>query len=459
MSKNVAAVIAAHGYCVGCGACAGICPNGALEMQWQKNGDRIVVETGGCNEKCSLCLQVCPFSNASLNEKIIAEDLFVKQSKIKYNSDTGFYHSCYGGHSKEREHRAKGASGGMVTWITEKLLKGDLVDAVVCVEKLEGENQDLFGYCIADNVESLQKAASTKYYPVEISKVLKTIKNNDTEKRYAIVGLPCTLKAVRNAMGHIPKLNRQIKYLLGLVCGHLPNRFYTDYLARVSGLGYVRLSSVQYRSKLGISKANEYCFIAGDAEKRQGKPLPFKNKVLRAWVHRFFQINSCNFCEDVFAETADAVFMDAWLPGFVKDPKGSSLVLVRSPELDDMLQQGVKMDSCHLDPVQISEIIKSQKGVIKDKKTDISGRLYYERKKRGKNSPNKKAASDSLIYLKNRDTIETNLALQEKTKKYWPVVRNKPLWVFHLILLPQLLQALVLNNKRRLKLVLKKLKL
>ena len=60
------------------------------------------------------------------------------------------------------------------------------------------------------------------------------------------------------------------------------------------------------------------------------------------WAFGAFQPAACNSCDDVFAETADVVFGDAWLPQYTDDWRGTNVVVTRSPEADRILADGVR---------------------------------------------------------------------------------------------------------------------
>ena len=57
----------------------------------------------------------------------------------------------------------------------------------------------------------------------------------------------------------------------------------------------------------------------------EGIPLSNQGLPYHLWHYQYFKHNACNFCDDVFGETADITFMDAWLPEYVRDYKGTSL--------------------------------------------------------------------------------------------------------------------------------------
>ena len=51
------------------------------------------------------------------------------------------------------------------------------------------------------------------------------------------------------------------------------------------------------------------------------------------WVNEVGGLRSCLFCDDVFAELADATFMDAWLPEYAADRCGTNLVICATKSL------------------------------------------------------------------------------------------------------------------------------
>jgi len=429
---DVTSEIVSNGYCIGCGVCAGVCPSKLLEMNWQENGDRVPIKAGECPPKCNLCLRVCPFSDQDHNESTLAKERFGAIPGIQYHEVVGYYLSTYVGYSLVADHRSRGSSGGMCTWMLETLLDIGQVDAVVCVGR--GESPDcLFTYKIVQDIESVRSAAGSRYYPVDIAETLKLLQAPGPERRYAVVGLPCTLKALRLAMIHSPQLRRRVTFLLGLVCGHLPNRYYTEYLTRLSGVPLEQVVTVDYRLK-GKDRAGNYLFRARTIDGTEGKRVPFQGRVSWAWNMGYFQYNACDYCDDVFAEVADAVFMDAWLAEYELDPHGHSLIIVRSPRLREILEKGREEGACYLHSVSVEKIIDSQRGAVRRKKEEIAGRLYWARKC-GYRVPRKRIAPSESSWRQHRREIEARVNIRQRSKEIWPRLRDAPLWRFHLAML------------------------
>ena len=108
-----------------------------------------------------------------------------------------------------------------------------------------------------------------------------------------------------------------------------------------------------------------------DKAERVGEGVVFCTEGMnRIWCDRYFTPNSCNFCEDIFAELADVCFMDAWLPAYKSDFRGTNIVLVRSSEIL-ACYQNTGFNDASLRPIKIDDVIKSQIGVVRAKRGEM----------------------------------------------------------------------------------------
>lgn len=434
MSKphQVVTEIVEQALCCGCGVCAGICPSQSLKMAWRDNGDLAPVLVGKCSAGCRLCLKVCPFGPEAASEDRLARERFNDSDVSRHDEAVGFYLEAFVGYSLTGGHRERGASGGMTTWLLETLLNKGLVDSVVCVGAGSGGDR-LFEYKIMADVETLRAAASSRYYPVDMAEAVSLINSDNQGLRYAVVGLPCVLKGLRLAMEAMPHLRRRIVYTLGLTCGHMPNRFYTEYLASVSGITKDSLASAEYRLKEDTTRAGNFKFQAVAQNGCFGEAIPF-SRISNIWMDGYFQVNACNYCDDVFAEVSDVVFMDAWLPQYTGDTRGHSLLVVRHKDLLPLFAEGVETGSCYLESLPIARIAESQGGVIENKRTMLGGRLYaaglYDKK-----VPIKRYPVDLGIYRRYRRKIEAHYSVQQASKVLWPRLGVKSPVVFRLYML------------------------
>jgi len=314
-----------------------------------------------CNN-CGLCLEVCPANREKINQNDIAKLYFEKEKDIHYHPAIGFYLSSYIGYSLTDFHREHGASGGMITWLLERLLSSGSVDRII-VAKNSDSNNVLFKMKIVSSIKEIRDASNSKYYPLELSNCLEKIINSKEEHKYAIVGLPCFLYGIRKAMFQNPRLKKEIKFLIGLVCGHCPNASYTEYLSKLAEIKLKDIKTVNYRVKKGAKTSINYGFQIKKKDGTYSKIL-WNNIIGKLWNKYYFCHNVCNYCDDIFAEVADIVFMDAWLPEAIPVVQGTSIIVVRNSILDDILVEGNQKGSCSLKPCPIEKVVKSQKSTI-----------------------------------------------------------------------------------------------
>lgn len=164
-------------------------------------------------------ISVCPFSGVGPNEDEIGRELF--DDNCKYHDKIGYNLATYASFVAEDEFRANGSSGGMGTWILTELFNHGLIDRVIHVGKHESTDADqrLFSYQVSSSIEEIHAGAKSRYYPIKMSGVLDIIQH--CPGRYAIVGLPCFIKAIRLMAKENPVIREQIRFCIGLVCGHL----------------------------------------------------------------------------------------------------------------------------------------------------------------------------------------------------------------------------------------------
>ncbi len=375
VSDNVCSIIVKNDFCIGCGVCAGICPSQTLKMMLSPFGEFNPVDVHGkCLANCHLCLTSCPFGNRDENEDTIASALFAQQAGIKHTRETGYYLSSYVGFSNVDDHRANGSSGGLATWLLEKLLTEQRVDHVICVRPAENEDT-FFKFDIFTASLDVRNASRSSYYPNQLSEVIQYVLNHSG--RYAVTGLPCYLKALRLASAKIPKLRTRIIYYVGLACGQLPSTRFVDYMAAKLGIEASVVCRVQFRVKDYKRPANDYGLMV--EYQRMGakdqKTIYRSEGMGRIWSYGYFKHNACSYCDDVFAEVADVVLMDAWLQGYAEKSEGFSIALIRHSEIEKLFIEGAAASELSLQEIPIEAVMVSQRGVLTRKRTDLADRL------------------------------------------------------------------------------------
>lgn len=363
----------ANDLCCGCGVCAAICPRENLFMQLDQRGQYQPHDKADCPPTCSACIRCCPFATTQINETELAKALFGSQQGIQWQDELGYFDQLWVGHAVVGDFRAAGASGGLASWMLYELLKVHEIDAVICIRPTNTVGR-LYEYCTIREPAALLNSSGSAYYPVELAAVLREIKN--TPGRYVITGLPCVCKGVRLAMKRDPRLAERIVYIFGLVCGHTVTAAFTTYLAAKSGLDPNTLTQWKSRIKDPQTPAHNFAFQGFDGHRHA--TLHWLPDVAEVWSSKILTPQACLQCDDIFAETADVVFMDAWLPAYAKEWRGTSLVLTRRVELGTLLAKGLHAKTLAIKPANPSDILASQKGVVMEKRRTLAQRLSLE---------------------------------------------------------------------------------
>lgn len=361
--------------CSGCGVCAEACPTSVAKMVFEPQlGSFIPVKLGqNCGNPCVVCEQACPFMADAPTTPGLTQALYGQVPGVQVDDVLGYYAGAYVGYSEQ--HRLKSASGGLLTWVLERLLEQKEVDGICCVGP-DAQSPTLFSYRICRTVAELRECSGSCYQPVHLADVLREIKQ--TEGRYAIVALPCTAKALRMAMKLNARLRRRIAAILGVACGGLTNRHFVDYVSQ-RFMGAESPVAINFRVKRPDARA-QHRFVFGfrdAAGNPSEKEATFSDGIGRIYQSHHFTLEACHYCDDMFAECADAVFLDAWLPEYEKDWRGDTIVLTRSPRLQEILAQGLRESAITVKPIGPELVRKSQGGGIRGKRGHNSSHVAH----------------------------------------------------------------------------------
>ena len=402
------------GYCIGCGACASASKGDIRIVENKYQRYQAKIKEGLSESAQSNALKVCPFSNQGPNEDEISRLTFNKHG-TQIGEVIGHYKSLYAGHVINDDIRLKATSGGIITWTLNKLLQENYIDAVIHVKRSEKEGS-IFEYGISTNIEDVLKGAKSRYYPVEISSVMDYVKNNDL--RYAFVGLPCFVKAVRKYALVDDDISKRIKFFIGLVCGHLKSKAFAEYVGWQAGIKPEDLSYIDFRYKIPDRPADSYGIEVEDKDGNK-KVLVARDTSGTNWGLGYFKYKACDYCDDIFSETADLAVGDAWLKHYTSDSKGNSVVITRNRIIDKIIEDGVKSDELKLDPVDDEEMRKAQGGGFRHRRVALGYRLYLKQKD-GLWFPQKRVGVNKNSISGSRKLIfNFRVYLRDKSAEYW----------------------------------------
>jgi coenzyme F420 hydrogenase subunit beta len=262
-----------------------------------------------------------------------------------------------------------------------ELLRRGLIDAVVHVRPRTpgADDSRLFDFALSRTEDELRARAKSRYYPVEMSEALARVRSEPG--RYAFVGVPCYVKAIRRLAAADPAIGSRVAVTLALVCGHLKSTRFADSFAWQTGIEPGTLSEVDFRRKLPDRPANRYG-VELHGRGPDGEPRevvsPTDAFFGSNWGHGFFKYEACDYCDDVLGETADITVGDAWLPEYVEDSAGTNVVVVRTPELASVVEEGIADGRLALSELSPDRVAASQDAGLRHRREGLSYRLLLK---------------------------------------------------------------------------------
>lgn len=321
--------------------------------------------------------KVSAMVNSDLNESVLGKKLFGKTKDIKHDKVLGYYTDLYAGYVATSDYRANASSGGIGTWLLEQLLEKKLIDGVIHVIPTDPKNDGiLFKYTISKTPKAIKTGAKSRYYPGDLSEVLKTAKKSGG--KYAITGIPSFITELRLLAEHDPEFKKLIAFTIGLVCGHQKSTKYAEALAWQHGIKPGDLISVDFRKKVEGQPSNRY--ISEFTGKINGKIKTItkdQDELFASnWAHGMFKSKLSDFTDDAFNELADISLGDAWLPEYTKDSKGNNVIIVRNKVIADIIKAGIKNKTLALDELTPQRVVKSQSGLVHHNQDELPYRLH-----------------------------------------------------------------------------------
>ncbi|MGH2063306.1 Coenzyme F420 hydrogenase/dehydrogenase, beta subunit C-terminal domain [Aerococcus urinaeequi] len=373
--------------------------------------------------------KVLPYLNDQYNKKEFTSTLFSSIKNIKYNESLGYYNGLYVGNVIEGSYREEASSGGFGTWIFKELLENNYIDGVLHVK--ESKNQDiLFDYGVSKTIEEIKEGAKTRYYPVELSKVLEFVKDNPG--KYAVIGIPTFIATLRLLVENDIYFRENLVYFIGLVCGHQKSTKFGELMAWQAGIKPGNPYKINFREKLLNSPANKYGITVYSDELEKGfKTIPTSKLYGQNWGYGFFKSVSSDFTDDVFNETADVTLGDAWLPQYTQDSLGNNILIVRNEVIKSLLVKAREEGRISLNDESESTIFNSQSSHYNHTHDELSYREFLKEKK-GEWYPNSEVlASKKIPYLRKKVQETRQLLAHQSHISYQKAVEKNDIEVFY----------------------------
>lgn len=291
--------------CTGCGACANICPTGAISMVQNREGFYIPqIDDKKCIH-CGLCDKTCPILNK------LATD---NQYPIPY---------VYAGWNKDEKIRMKSSSGGIFSIFADFILeKGGYVCGAAFVE------QNKVKHIIISSKKDLSKLRGAKYVQSEIGNVFKEIKQLLNKDRWVLFsGTPCQAAGLKSF------LNKDYDKLLVIdtICHGVPSPLvFNKYLQFLENKHSKKINKIDFRDK--STGWDSYSFSIKGDDDIQYKELFTKNIYFNGFLNNLFLNQICTSCPfSPFPKQSDLTIGDFWeiqnIDKNLYDNKGVSLLI------------------------------------------------------------------------------------------------------------------------------------
>ena len=313
-------------YCVGCNACAQICPKQCISMHEDHEGFIYPkVDTTECID-CNRCEKACP---------------------VIYSDKARTPLTVYAVKSRDEVIRKESSSGGVFTLLAEQTIQQQ---GVVFGAGFNADWEVVHSY--TETLEGLQKFRGSKYVQSLVGESFKQVSQFLKEGREVLFsGTPCQVAGLKKY------LNKAYSNLLtvDIVCHGVPSpkvfRLYLDEV--ITQVGFVKketvlsanlnrelIQDIQFRNKTHGWKRFSFLLSLTKGVAEEKKSILFsetikKNAFLRGFRKNLYLRPSCYACPSKnFKSGSDITLGDFWgvenyYPEF-DDDKGTSIVLTHS---------------------------------------------------------------------------------------------------------------------------------
>lgn len=348
--------------CISCGSCAGICPKGCISLEINHSATHLEPKVNDLQcTHCGLCTSVCP--GAGWDAEELTPNMHIGEP-VNY---LGYVVNCYVGCSLNEVIRMNSASGGIVTELLMYLLENGYVDGVIISRMKKGFPLETETFIARTKAEIISSQKSI-YCPVPAGKILSEILT--VNGKFAFVGLPCHIAGIKKAQRINKLLAERIVITVGLFCSRTPNYKATESLLKNVDVSKEQVYTLEYRGRGHPGKLR--------IELRDGSEVFVDHLDYRYWGYAFlyhFKPLRCWLCHDHGAMLADISCGDNWIgkDPFRHDQKGSSIIVVRTQFVENILSQMRDTQQILLERVSAQEIVNSQN--LK-KKSSLMSRVY-----------------------------------------------------------------------------------
>ena len=295
--------------CMGCYACATICPKTCISMDSDNEGFWYpVVDHARCIE-CGMCVKVCPIIQTPHKER-----------------EQGTKPLAYAAYNKDDTVRLDSSSGGLFTLIAEEVLS---VGGVVFGARFDDRFNVIHDY--VEKVDELSKFRGSKYVQSRIGDSYERVREFLQQGRLVLfTGTPCQISGLKHYLG------KDFDNLLcqDIVCHGVPSpkvwQKYVSYRENRAGASARRIAF--RRKDRGWKRFSVSFLFNNNTEYLQ---ILHQDLYMQAFLKDICLRPSCHACQfKTVNRESDLTLADFWgiqnvLPE-MDDDKGTSFVIIHS---------------------------------------------------------------------------------------------------------------------------------
>jgi coenzyme F420 hydrogenase subunit beta len=260
-------------------------------------------------------------------------------------------------YASDYQIRQNSTSGGIATALSIYALEKQLVDAVAGTRIKKGTiNETETVLCRSrKDVESVK---GSKYCPAAANCVFRKAAEENVGS-LMFVGLPCHIQGLYRARKVKPL--KEIKSLLtiGLLCGGMSGQEATEWILKRYGIDRDKVKAITcYRGRGFPGKM--VVEINGNQE-IEIPYLDYYDEYFESW-----RPWRCLLCLDRSSQLADISLGDAWLPEVMSEPAGTSIIIARTKEGMNLIENAIKDGVISCEVASSETILKSQQGLWKE---------------------------------------------------------------------------------------------
>lgn len=316
--------IVEHGMCIGCGICESMAGSSAVTMEVVENLFERPIATDKLSELAvDKIMNVCPGARVQgLPDSLISNDAHL-------DSVWGVWQEIYFSYSAEPEVRHLASTGGLLSALALYLVESNDVDFILHA-KASNDHPTFGEATISRNRADVLEAAGSRYGPTATLKDIIGVLDHAerAEERFAFIGTPCDVSALRNYAEQDPRVDQYCEVMLTMVCGGFMAPSGVQDFMNSRGINPSQVAAVRYR---GNGCPGPTVITMADGSQHEASYLEFWGDDDSKWGLP----PRCKICPDGIGESADIAAADTWDGGspteeLAKSDLGSNAAIVRT---------------------------------------------------------------------------------------------------------------------------------